>query len=76
MVGDLNGDGRFGVGDLIALEQEVGKGTIQRDWKVVMRHDLNGARRIDDNDILIAQRFLLTQQNDGQIGWPATSCDW
>nr|WP_230192464.1 DNRLRE domain-containing protein [Paenibacillus sp. CECT 9249] len=50
-VGDLNGDGKVGVGDLAMAAAHFGKTAASPDWDKVMAADINGNGIIDADDL-------------------------
>lgn len=57
--GDLNGDGRYSVGDLGIMSAHYGKTSASPDWSSVRRADLNQDGRIDIADIAELARLIL-----------------
>lgn len=50
-IGDLNGDGSIGVGDLAVAAAHFGKTSGSPDWDVIMAADINGNGTIDEDDL-------------------------
>ncbi|MFD3258140.1 polysaccharide lyase family 8 super-sandwich domain-containing protein [Paenibacillus lentus] len=60
-VGDLNGDGKVGVGDLAIAAAHFGKTAESPDWDAVMAADINGNGIIDADDLKWFAEFMFAE---------------